>query len=154
LHRNFQGYCTRGTTGQVYAFGVSGISQLHKAYAQNSKSVAEYIAVVNQEQLPVRKGYALNDQEIMVREVITELMCNKQIDWNIIAENLHTTVPKIKEVIHYNEIALKQFQDDGIISFSDENIKVTDEGVLFIRNVAALFDPLLVAGNQMFSKPV
>ena len=28
LHRNFQGYCTRRTTGQVYAFGVTGISQL------------------------------------------------------------------------------------------------------------------------------
>ncbi len=28
LHRNFQGYCTRRTTGQVYAFGVTAISQL------------------------------------------------------------------------------------------------------------------------------
>ncbi len=154
LHRNFQGYCTRGTTGQVYAFGVSGISQLHKAYAQNSKSVLEYIAAIKQEQLPIRKGYALNDQEITVREVITELMCNKQINWNSLAESLFITAPKIKEVIHYNESVLKQFQDDGIIQFSDENIKVTDEGVLFIRNVAASFDPLLVAGNQMFSKPV
>ena len=25
LHRNFQGYCTRETTGQVYAFGASSI---------------------------------------------------------------------------------------------------------------------------------
>ncbi|MBR2290894.1 MAG: oxygen-independent coproporphyrinogen III oxidase, partial [Prevotella sp.] len=33
LHRNFQGYCTRRTTAQVYALGVTGISQLETAYA-------------------------------------------------------------------------------------------------------------------------
>ena len=37
LHRNFQGYCPRRITAQVYAFGVSGISQLDEAYAQNTK---------------------------------------------------------------------------------------------------------------------
>jgi oxygen-independent coproporphyrinogen III oxidase len=37
LHRNFQGYCTRETTGQVYAFGATGISQLESVYAQNEK---------------------------------------------------------------------------------------------------------------------
>ena len=38
LHRNFQGYCTRRTTGQVYAFGVTGISQLGTAYARTQKT--------------------------------------------------------------------------------------------------------------------
>ena len=43
LHRNFQGYCTRATTGQVYGFGASSISQLHSAYSQNEKNSAKYI---------------------------------------------------------------------------------------------------------------
>ena len=33
LHRNFQGYCTLETTGQVYGFGASSISQLDSAYS-------------------------------------------------------------------------------------------------------------------------
>ena len=41
LHRNFQGYCTRETTGQVYAFGASSISQLDSAYIQNIKNAKQ-----------------------------------------------------------------------------------------------------------------
>ncbi|HOX52900.1 MAG TPA: oxygen-independent coproporphyrinogen III oxidase, partial [Fibrobacteria bacterium] len=35
LHRNFQGYCSRRTTGQVVGFGASAITQLHEGYIQN-----------------------------------------------------------------------------------------------------------------------
>ena len=59
LHRNFQGYCPRRITAQVYAFGVSGISQLDEAYAQNTKDISAYISQVNANQLPIAKGYAL-----------------------------------------------------------------------------------------------
>ena len=48
LHRNFQGYCTRRTTGQVYAFGASGISQLGQSYAQNAKDVNTYIQKIKE----------------------------------------------------------------------------------------------------------
>ena len=47
LHRNFQGYCTRETTGQVYAFGASSISQLDSAYIQNIKNASQYIKSVS-----------------------------------------------------------------------------------------------------------
>ena len=40
LHRNFQGYCTLETTGQVYGFGASSISQLDSAYSQNIKNAS------------------------------------------------------------------------------------------------------------------
>ena len=49
LHRNFQGYCTRRTTAQVYAFGVTGISQLDDVYAQNGRDIQEYIRTINDE---------------------------------------------------------------------------------------------------------
>jgi oxygen-independent coproporphyrinogen-3 oxidase len=43
LARNFQWYCTKETTGQVYAFGVSAISQLESGYFQNTKDLEKYI---------------------------------------------------------------------------------------------------------------
>ena len=67
LHRNFQGYCTRRTTGQVYAFGVTGISQLGTAYAQNTKDIMEYIEKVEAGILPVAKGYLLSREEQITR---------------------------------------------------------------------------------------
>lgn len=152
LHRNFQGYCTRETTGQVYAFGVSAISQLQRVYAQNTKSTGEYIASVAKGSIPVRKGYVLNDAEIIIREVITELMCNKRISWAGIAKRFDTGVYEIKETVGYNERVLNQFKEDGIIDLTDDSVEITGEGSLFIRNVAASFDPLMSATSNKFSR--
>lgn len=154
LHRNFQGYCTRRTTGQVYAFGVTGISQLEGVYAQNTKSIDEYIATINKGELTTIKGYALTNDQIVVREVITELMCNEQIIWADLADRLGKTSDEVKKHTTYNPKLFEQFATDGIISLSDERIQITPDGQLFIRNVAASFDPLLKTGQSNFSKPV
>lgn len=151
LHRNFQGYCTRETTGQVYAFGVSAISQLQRVYAQNTKSTGEYILSVTSGSVPVRKGYVLNDAEIIIREVITELMCNKRLNWVNIAKRFDTGVSEIKGTVSYNEVLLKQFEQDGIIALTDDSVEITVEGSLFIRNVAASFDPLMATTSNKFS---
>lgn len=154
LHRNFQGYCTRRTTGQVYAFGVTGISQLNGVYAQNTKSIDQYIAKINQDELTTIKGYALTDQQVVVREVINELMCNEQIVWNEIGQQLGVSAEDIKKNTTYNPDLMKQFQEDGLIDLSEEKIQITADGQLFIRTVAASLDPLTQAGQTNFSKPV
>ncbi len=153
LHRNFQGYCTRYTTGQVYAFGVSAISQLQRMYVQNTKSVEDYIVSVNNGLVPVRKEYKLSDSEIILREVITVLMCNKKLNWVSLAKQLNTTLPIIRGTVNYDEKLLKQFEEDGIIDFADDFIEVTDIGSPFIRNVAASFDPLMATEGKKFSRP-
>ena len=154
LHRNFQGYCTRETTGQVYAFGVSAISQLQRVYAQNTKSVGEYTASLLKNSVPVRKGYLLDDDEIIIREVITQLMCNRQLTWSRLASHLNLEVEEIKKVVGYNRKVLDKFKEDGIIEFTDDRISVTDKGSMFIRNIAASFDPLMSAAGRKFSRSV
>jgi len=154
LHRNFQGYCTRRTTGQVYAFGVTGISQLEGIYAQNTKSIDEYITKINKDELTTIKGYSLTPQQVVVREVITELMCNEQIMWSHLGEILSMTADEVKKQTTYNMEILQQFESDGIITLSDDKIQITSDGQLFIRNVAASFDPLTQDGQTNFSKPV
>ena len=153
LHRNFQGYCTRHTTGQVYAFGVSGISQLYKAYAQNTKLVDDYIASIKKGKLPIRKGYELNLQEIAIREVITDLMCNTLLNWNDLATRFEIEIDEFKKLVNYNEGRFKEFAKDNILDFSDFGIIITEEGIPFIRNVASSFDPLVTGKNNQFSKP-
>jgi oxygen-independent coproporphyrinogen-3 oxidase len=154
LHRNFQGYCTRRTTGQVYAFGVTGISQLSGVYAQNTKSIDEYIVRINKGELTTIKGYTLTKQQVVVREVITELMCNEQIVWDDLGKILGISAEEVKKQTTYNPQLLQQFETDGLISFSKEKIQITPDGQLFIRNVAASFDPLIQSGQTNFSKPV
>lgn len=154
LHRNFQGYCTRRTTGQVYAFGVTAISQLSSAYAQNTKDIAEYIDVVNSGHIPVRKGYVLNEDEQITREVISELMCNEQIHWAEVAQRLQRTIVELKTATNYSDEKMQEFANDGIIYFDEYKIVMQHKGSPFVRNVAASMDKLLINTDKTFSKPI
>ncbi len=154
LHRNFQGYCTRRTTGQVYAFGVTAISQLTEAYAQNTKSIDEYIKTIHSGHLPVKKGYTLNREEQVTREVITTLMCNEEIHWQELAERLHLTQEEVQSMTAYSEEKMQQFADDGLILFDSEQIVMREKGSPYVRNVAASLDKLLIHTDKTFSKPI
>lgn len=153
LHRNFQGYCTRRTTGQVYAFGATAISQLSNAYAQNSKSIDDYIERINGGFATV-KGYSLSETEQITREVIETLMCNYSIDWQDLSERLVLPVEKIKQATAYNPARFQEFAGDGIISFDENRMDIKPEGRLFVRNVAAALDTLMLHADKVFSKPV
>ena len=154
LHRNFQGYCPRRITAQVYAFGVSGISQLDKAYSQNTKDISAYISQVNAGHLPIAKGYALASWQRITREIIESIMCNTAVNWQDMAERLHCNVDDIKQAIHYDEAQLKELQADGIITFDAQSVQLTTEGKPFVRNVAAAFDTMMRNNHKLFSKPV
>ncbi len=154
LHRNFQGYCTRRTTGQVYAFGVTGISQLSSAYAQNTKDIQGYINSINNGIIPVLRGYILNEEEQITREVITTLMCNEQIVWQEIANHFDKTVKEIKQATAYNKDKLQEMADDGIIIFDEDKIEMKIKGSPFVRNIAASLDKKLLHSKLKFSKPI
>lgn len=155
LHRNFQGYCTRKTTGQVYAFGVSAITQLSGAYAQNTKSVDKYIKHIEQGVSAVEKGYELTFEQQVTRDLIELLMCNKSLLWAELASKYNTTTEQIHSWIHIPQERLREMEVDGLITIAPEGISATADGKQFIRNIAALFDPLLNNEiSQRFSKPI
>ena len=141
LHRNFQGYCTRRTTAQVYAFGVTGISQLETAYAQNSKDIDEYITTVNSGHLPIKKGYRLSLEEQQTRDVIEQLMCNYRVE---LSDNQ----------LEQRRERIGQLINDGIATLDNHTLIMTTEGMPFLRNVAAALDPLMDHTTKQFSKPI
>lgn len=154
LHRNFQGYCTRRTTGQVYAFGVSAISQLTTAYMQNTKDIPTYIERVNEGHLPIMRGLIMTPQQRIVREVINMLMCNEQISWREIAQSLRLTPEEVKKATHYCEEKMSEMATDGLIHITNDGIQMASKGSPFLRYVAACFDPLQSESGYAYSKPV
>jgi len=154
LHRNFQGYCTRRTTGQVYAFGVTAISQLEKGYSQNTKSLEDYIESVENRILPVEKGYLLTDNQIVIREMINRLMCNKKVNLSELARSFDLSLEVFSKIISFDENTLNVFKKDGLIKFTKDELEVTETGTLFIRNIAASFDIEYKEKVQLYSKPV
>lgn len=154
LKRNFQGYCTQRTTGQVYAFGVSGIHQFQYAYAQNTKAVDEYIARVNGGEFPIIKGYRMNEKEMIIREVIEQVMCNERLIWAELTHKLKIDQESIMNAIHYDVDKLKNMEKDGLLMLTSQGFSVTELGSPFIRNIAAALDPLMQSSDKTFSKVV
>ena len=154
LHRNFQGYCTRRTTAQVYAFGVTAISQLDDGYAQNGRDIAEYIDTINSGRLYIQRGYRLTEQEKMVREVIETLMCNYSLRWSDVASRMGVSVDEIRKACQYDETVIGQMATDGLIIFDADQIIMNSDGRPFVRSVAAALDPLMKNTDKHFSRPI
>lgn len=154
LHRNFQGYCTRKTTGQVYAFGVSAISQLDNAYLQNYKDTATYISYVEKGLLPVEKGYELNVTEKMIRDSVTNIMCNNYLDFKELSQRYNLSVEDFKNKIQFNTDKLEPFIKDQLIELSNTALNVSETGSFIVRNIAAALDPLYKSTQGTYSKSI
>jgi oxygen-independent coproporphyrinogen-3 oxidase len=154
LHRNFQGYCTRETTGQVYAFGSSGISQLWNAYSQNAKNYMQYIEAVEGNSIAIDRGYKLNRNEIITREVINSLMCNGFLDLEELAFRFSLSVAEIRDLLKFTPEKLDEFMNDNLLNIDKELITVSQKGMLVVRNIAMAFDPLLEVKQGMYSKTI
>ena len=128
LHRNFQGYCTRETTGQVYGFGASSISQLDSAYSQNIKTTSEYIQSIEKSGLAVLRGYSLNKNEKIIRHIINSVMCNYYVDFNDVANYFKVSVDEVKEIIKFSESNFDDFISDNLLTINQNKIKVKNQG--------------------------
>jgi len=139
LYRNFQGYSTRAGL-DLYAMGVTSISQTQDVYAQNVKTLPDYYSRVSRGKLPVFKGYRLNADDQIRRWVITRLMCDFELRPQEVEEAFHLDfasyfaeeLPKLDE-----------FEGDGLLTREDNGIQVTPLGRLLIRNIAMTFDNYL-----------
>jgi oxygen-independent coproporphyrinogen-3 oxidase len=136
LYRNFQGYSTNAGC-DLYAFGITSISQLKNVYAQNVKTEKEYFQSLDNERLPVLRGYKLNEDDQIRRTVIMKLMCDFELNF-VEIENQYGI--NFKDYFKNSLNSLGEMVDDGLLVLSDDRIKVTEMGRLLIRNIAMKFD--------------
>ncbi len=136
LHRNFQGYTTCGDM-DLYAFGVTGISQVGRVYAQNYKTEKEYFAAIDANQLPVEKGYKLTLDDEIRRYVILRLMCDFEIGYQEIEEKYNI---RFKTYFQWGLEQLLELERDQLVVLYSDRIMVTEKGRFLIRNIAMNFD--------------
>lgn len=154
LHRNFQGYCTKETTGQVYAFGASAISQLSNAYLQNEKHPETYIKAINENSHAVCRGYELKEDEIIVRAAITELMCNGLLDFNALSSEYDKPLSEILEVFDYEPRNFSDLEKDKLLVAGDDKLELTLTGKLLSRVVSMRLDPKVKGESKIFSRTI
>jgi oxygen-independent coproporphyrinogen III oxidase len=136
LYRNFQGYSTNAGA-DLYATGITSISQLQKVYAQNYKTEKEYYKALDEEQFPVAKGYRLNEDDLLRREVIMRMMCDFELNFAAVEKDFKIN---FKEYFAWGLSNLKEMESDGLLTLTDEKLIINDMGRLLIRNIAMNFD--------------
>jgi oxygen-independent coproporphyrinogen-3 oxidase len=151
LQRNFQGYSTRGNA-DIYAFGMSSISQIPEAYWQNEKELPEYYAALDAGNAPLQRGYFLTGEDKVRRETIMRVMCDLSLDYAAMSQRLGLNFAQHFAV---ELAALAPFEADGLVKRHAAGLDVTDTGRLFIRNIAMCFDNTLApAGERKHSKTI
>jgi len=151
LQRNFQGYSTRAGS-DIYAFGMSAVSQTPDAYWQNQKELPIYESEVNAGNVPLHRAYFVSDDDKIRREAIMRVMCDLSLDYPTMSANLGID---FANYFAAELESLKSFEQDGLIMRKPNGLEVTDAGRLFIRNIAMTFDnTLLPAGERRHSKTI
>ncbi|WP_332025257.1 oxygen-independent coproporphyrinogen III oxidase [Kaistella sp.] len=130
IHRNFMGYSSSKTQLMV-GLGMSAISDSWYAFAQNEKTVEEYQKRVEEGMIPVFRGHILNQEDLLVRQHILNLMCRLETSWDE-----STDFPELQNALE----SLKEMEADGLVELRDSSIKITEQGRAFTRNVAMTFD--------------
>ena len=130
LHRNFMGY-TSSNTQLMVGLGMSAISDSWYGFAQNEKTVEDYQKRVEEGKIPVFRGHILNEEDLIIRRHILNLMC--QLETTFTDKNTFAELPEALE-------KLKEMQEDGLVELGDNFVKITEKGRVFTRNVAMAFD--------------
>ena len=151
LQRNFQGYTTHAEC-DLLAMGVSSISLINNCFSQNNKTLEAYYQQIELGQIPIMKGYQLNQDDTIRKQVIQDLSCHFKLNTRRIAEQFNI------DFASYFADEIRQllpFENDGLIITDKEHMVVSDKGRLLIRNICMVFDHhLKQQTKQQFSKVI
>jgi oxygen-independent coproporphyrinogen-3 oxidase len=152
LHRNFQGYTTKGGADLI-GVGLTSIGETEDAYMQNYKDLKSYERVVDVGKIPVFRGVKLSEEDKIRKYIIMEMMANFSFDIKRFENKFGINFFEKFE----NELKeLQEFEDAGLVEITPEKIKVNKTGSLLIRNIVLPFDEYFkkMANQKVFSKSI
>lgn len=153
LHRNFQGYTTKGGANLV-GIGLTSIGEGIGYYGQNTKDMKLYEEAIDSGRLPFEKGIELTDDDMLRQAVIMELMANFSIDIaRVQREHNIVFADYFADALE----ALEEFVEGELVTITKDKISVSPTGTLLIRNIAMPFDAYMEkygSSKKSFSKTV
>ncbi|MCG8378191.1 MAG: oxygen-independent coproporphyrinogen III oxidase [Proteobacteria bacterium] len=143
LYRNFQGYSTNDNC-DVIGFGITAISKINNSYSQNIRTLDSYHNVIEKKEIPIFRGYKLNSDDELRREVITQLICHFHVEFNEIEDLFKIS---FKDYFEKELQTLKKMQKDNLLEIKEDSIEVLPTGRFLIRNICTVFDVYLGSTN-------
>ena len=153
LHRNFQGYSTRGYCDLI-GLGVSSIGKVGDSYAQNLKTLPEYYGALDRGVLAVHRGLRLTRDDVIRRDAIQQIMCYGILDFDATAARHGID---FRSYFATELRALEPMVADGLAEFAAPGLRVLPAGRLLLRHLGMAFDAHLAAAQaaqQRFSKAI
>ena len=152
LHRNFQGYTTKGGADLI-GVGLTSIGETDEAYMQNYKDLKSYEKAVDEGKIPVFRGVILSEEDKIRKYVIMEMMANFSFDIKRFEKKFNLNFfEKFKDEIK----ELQEFVDEGLVEITPEKISINKTGSLLIRNIVLPFDEYFkkMKNQKVFSKSI
>jgi oxygen-independent coproporphyrinogen-3 oxidase len=139
LHRNFQGYSTHADCDLI-GVGVSAIGAIGPTYSQNARTLADYYARLDANELPIVRGLELTRDDLVRRSIIQALMCHFELS----REAIDVAYLLDFDAYFAQEMAeLEQLERAGLLRIESNWISVTPKGRMLIRSICMVFDKYL-----------
>jgi oxygen-independent coproporphyrinogen III oxidase len=149
LQRNFMGYTTHAESDLI-GLGASSISHIGDSYSQNFRDLAPWESAVDQGRLPIARGLALDDDDVMRAQVIQQLMCRGLID----RAQIETRFGIDFDLYFAESLArLLPLAAEGLVTFDGLRIVATSRGRLMLRIIAMCFDRYLATPSVSETQP-
>ncbi len=142
LRRNFMGFTTKAGTDLI-AFGYSGISELTSGYAQNSKDMHEYEALVEKYGVATVKGHRMSSDDKTRKTIIMKFL----YEGDIVEQGNEAIIEKVKNY-------LDEYVKIGFLERTEFGWAATALGRIFSRVVASSFDKYYDVSRHLFSKSI
>lgn len=137
LHWNSLGY-TAGKYNDVIGTGSGSSSTITgEFYFQNLYSLTDYESAVRSGKFPVYRGYKLNNDDIIRRDIIHNLRIYFSVDFSNIEKKYNIVFNRYfeKELLMMDDLI-----NDGILKLTEKNIAITELGKYFTMQVCHIFD--------------
>ncbi|TPV92891.1 MAG: oxygen-independent coproporphyrinogen III oxidase [Myxococcales bacterium FL481] len=136
LQRNFMGYTVSGGT-DLLGLGVSSISLVDGAFAQNTTKLSRYHDALDRGQLPIYRGLHRTADDSIRANIIDALLCRQQVR----RDEIQPQLPSAFNAYFACELSdLAAMARDGLVQDDGQTIRLTDTGRTFARSVARCFD--------------
>jgi oxygen-independent coproporphyrinogen-3 oxidase len=139
LQRTFMGYTERAAP-HLLGFGASSIGWVNGRFAQNEPALKLYGERLLAGTLPVVRGFRPEADDLLRGAVIEHLMCNLAVPWRLTRPHFGVAV---NEALPEEVSRLGRLEEMGLIELNPQEMRVSDTGRYFLRNLAMVFDRYL-----------
>ncbi|MEE9443271.1 MAG: oxygen-independent coproporphyrinogen III oxidase [candidate division Zixibacteria bacterium] len=139
LHRNFMGYTSKLTSDMI-GIGMSAIGDIGGCFTQNISELNQYMDTIEGGQFAISKGIVLSEDDEIRRWAIISIMCNGVLNFTELKSRFGVSY---SEYFAEEDKDLSEFISDKVLNRSDEGLTVLPGGMIFVRNIAMVFDAYL-----------